>query len=58
MTGKENANKITKVSRNSPQNISERVENETKIYKEIYISPAKRQKIIDDPRLKNKKIQK
>ena len=36
------ANKITKASRNLPQNILETVESETEICKERYISPEKR----------------
>ena len=37
------ANKITKASRNLPQNILETVESETEICKERYISPEKRE---------------
>ena len=46
-------NKITKVSKNSQQNNSEVVtnENEKEIPKERYISPEKRQEIIDELRL-------
>ena len=40
-------NKITKVSKISPQNNSK---NETEIIKERYISPEERQKIIDELR--------
>ena len=50
--------KITNVWRTSPQNSSETAANETEriehgkqILKERYISPEKRQKIIDDLRL-------
>ena len=45
------AEKITKVSKTLPQNNLEIVESETEILKERYISPEKRQKIIDDLRL-------
>ena len=55
MIGNEIAYKNTGVSKNSQQNNSETVTNEhdKKISKEryIYISPAKRQEIIDDLRL-------
>ena len=46
-------NKVTKVSQNSQNNISERVKNEhdKEISKERYISPEERQKIIDNLRL-------
>ena len=45
------ANKITKASRNSPQNTLEAVKSEAEIRKERYISPEKREKIIYDLRL-------
>ena len=47
-------NKITKVSKNSQQNNSDTVtdEHDKEISKERYISPEKRQEIIDDLRLK------
>ena len=45
------ANKITKASRNSPQNTLEAVKSEVEIRKERYISPEKREKIIYDLRL-------
>ena len=53
MIGNKIANKITKVSKNSQQNLSETVENEhdKEIPKERYKSPKVRQKIIDDLRL-------
>ena len=46
------ANRITKVSQNSQQNISETVtnENDKKIPKERYMSPGEKQKNIDDMR--------
>ena len=44
-------NKITKASRNLPQNTSETIESETEIRRERCISPEKRQKIIGDLRL-------
>ena len=47
MTGTKVSNKITTVSRSSPQNKSETVESETEIPKTIYISPKKEQ-IIDN----------
>ena len=40
-------NNIRKVSKSSPQNNSER---ETEILKERYISPEKRQQVIEEPR--------
>ena len=41
-----------KVSKVSPQNNSEEnIEHDTEIYRERYISPEQRQKIIDDLRL-------
>ena len=48
------ANKIMGVPKNSQQNNSETVSNEydKEITKERYISPEKRQEIIDDLRLK------
>ena len=54
MIGNKIVNKITKVSKNSQQNNSEVVinENEKEIPKERYISPEKRQEIIDELRLK------
>ena len=47
------ANRITKVSQSLPQNNSETITNEhdKEIPKERYISPDKRQEIIDDLRL-------
>ena len=58
MIGNKIADKITKVSRTSPQNTPETVESETEkigfdreIPKQRYISPEKRQKPIDDLRL-------
>ena len=47
------ADKITKVSRNLQQNNSQTVtnENDKKIHKERYISPEKREEVIDDLRL-------
>ena len=58
LIGNKIADKITKVSRVSPQKSSEIVKNEAgnigfdrEIPKERYISPEKRQKIIDDLRL-------
>ena len=53
------SNKITKVSKNSPQNNSETVDSEIKNKefdkkkkkkKEMYLSPEKRQQIINDLR--------
>ena len=46
---------MRKVSKNSQQNNSETVsnENDQEIPKERYISPEKRQEIIDDLRLKS-----
>ena len=48
------ANRITKVSKISQQNISETVtkEHDKEIPKEIYVSPEEWQWIIDEPRLK------
>ena len=53
LIGNKIAEKFTKVSRNSQQNNSETVSNENnkEIPKERYISPEKRQEIIDDLRL-------
>ena len=51
LIGSKIANKITKASRNLPQNTSETIESETEIPRERCISPEKRQKIIDDLRL-------
>ena len=58
MIGNKIADKITKVSRTSPQNNSDTVTNEAenirlerKISKKRNIFPEKRQKIIDDLRL-------
>ena len=57
MLGNKTAHKITKISRSSPQSSSETVESEIKntvfhreIPKERYISPEKRQPIINDLR--------
>ena len=41
---------ITKLCKNSSQSTSETVESKTKIPRERYISPEKRQKIIDELR--------
>ena len=53
LIGNKIANRITKVSKNSPQNNSETVTNEhdKEMPEERYISPEERQKIIDDLRL-------
>ena len=53
LIGNKIANRITKVSKTSPQNNSETVTNEhdKEIPKERYISPEERQTIIDDLRL-------
>ena len=53
MIGNKIADKVTKVSKASPQNNSKTVTNEhdKKTPKESYISPEKRQKIDDDLRL-------
>ena len=50
LIGNKIANKVTRVSKTSPQNNSET--NEEEILKGRYISPELRQKIIDDLRLK------
>ena len=50
LIGNKIAAKITRVSKTLPQNNSET--NEEKIVKEKYISPALREKMIDDLRLK------
>ena len=54
LIGNKITNKITKVSKYPKQNNSEAVtnENDKEIPKERYISPDKRQKVIDDLRLK------
>ena len=54
LIGNKIANRITKVSKNSLQNISETVTNEhdKEILKEIFVSPGERQEIIDGLRLK------
>ena len=54
LIGNKNADKISKVSKNSQQNNSETVtnENDKEIPKERYISPEKRLEIIDEVRLK------
>ena len=51
------ANEITKVSKNSSENNLETIikENDKEIPKERYMSPEKRQEIIDDLRWKMKK---
>ena len=51
------ANEITKVSKNSSENHLETIikENDKEIPKERYMSPEKRQEIIDDLRWKIKK---
>ena len=53
LTDNKIANKITRVSRSSPQNNPETITNrhDKEIPKERYISPEKRQKIIDHLRL-------
>ena len=53
LIGHKFVNKISKVSKTSPQNNSETITNEhdKEIPKERYISPEERQKIIDDLRL-------
>ena len=53
LIGNKNADKITKVSKNSQKNNSETVTNEhdKEIPRKRYISPRERQKIIDDMRL-------
>ena len=48
MIGDKIAHKVAKVSKNSPQNISETVESETEIPKERYMSPEARQQIIHE----------
>ena len=50
LIGNEIADKMTRVSKTSPQNNSET--NEEEMLGEKYISPELRQKIIDDLRLK------
>ena len=60
MLGNKIAYRITKVSKNSKQNNSEKItnENDKKITKGRYISPEERQEIIADLRLKvSKKLQ-
>ena len=54
MIGNKVANRITKVSKNSQKNNSDTVtnENDKEIPKERYISPEKRQEIIDELRVK------
>ena len=54
MIGNKTVNKITKVSENSPPGNSETVtnENDKEILKERYISPEKKEEIIDDLKLK------
>ena len=54
MIGNKIAKKITKVSKNSQENISQTVTNEfdNEIPKGRYVSPEERQEIIDDLRLK------
>ena len=53
LIGNKNTNRITKVSKSSPQSNSESIKNEhdQEISKERYISPEERQKVIDDLRL-------
>ena len=53
LIGNKIANKITNVSRRSPQNNSVTITNEHDkgIPKERYVSPEERQKVIDDLRL-------
>ena len=50
--GNKIADKITSVSKTSPRNNS--VTNKDEIPREMYISPAKRQKIIDDLKLRTR----
>ena len=54
LIGNKTDNKITKLSKNSPQNNSETVTNEhdKEIPKEKYISPVESQEIIDKLRIK------
>ena len=54
MIANKTADRITKVSKDSQQNSSETVTNEhdKEIPKERYLSPKKRQEIIDDLRFK------
>ena len=53
LIGNKIANRVTKISRSSPQNNSETITNEDdkEIPKEIYTSPEEIKKIIDDLRL-------
>ena len=53
LIGNKIANKITNVSRSSPQNNSVTITNkyDKGIPKERYVSPEERQKVIDDLRL-------
>ena len=53
LIGNKIADRITKVSRSSPQNNSETIINKhnKEIPKERYISPVEKQKVIDDLRL-------
>ena len=53
LIGNKIANKITNVSRSSPQNNSVTIANkhDKGIPKERYVSPEERQKVIDDLRL-------
>ena len=48
LIGNKIADKITRVSKTSPKNNSERVTNEEEILRERYISPELRHKIIND----------
>ena len=48
LTGNKIADRISKISKNSPKNNSETNEEEEEIVRERYISPEQRQKIIDD----------
>ena len=54
MIGNKIANKITRLSKHSQQNNAETATNEhdKETSKERFISPGKRQKVIDDLRLK------
>ena len=49
LIGNKITNKVTRISKTSPQNNPET--NEEEILRERYISPEQRQNIVDDPRL-------
>ena len=53
MTGNKIANQITKIAKNSKQNISETVTNDhhKEIPEERYVSSKEKQQIIDEPKL-------